>query len=89
MPISTFESLFKFQSSTKAPRISKESVIQNILLAFNLDVAFIQKELQRKGQQYESFIEFFELYPGYQQFYTTEQIQIVADAYLFHNGMVN
>jgi len=58
-------------------------------MAFNLDVQFIQNGIQRKGQQYESFVEFFEQYPGYQQFYNVEQIQIVADSYLFHNGMVN
>jgi len=37
----------------------------------------------------ESFVEFFEQFNGYQQFYTVEQIQILAESYLFHNGNVN
>jgi hypothetical protein len=36
-----------------APKINKDAVLQNILLAFNTDIPFIQAGLQRTGTQIE------------------------------------
>ena len=94
VPITEIEGLFKEHNRRNQPNIRPDDVCASILKAFNGDAVFIEQQLRQMSQQNmnvlsdELTLRFFQMYPGYQQYYQEDELAFFVDTFTRAAGRI-
>ena len=94
VPVTEVEGLFKEHSRRSHPNVVPSGVAANILKAFNGDIAFIERELSAikstnlGALPQEDTLRFFTKFPGFQSFYSEEELSVIVDFHIRSSGRV-
>ena len=82
------DNMLKARARKKVPRVTPESVLEQILTAFNIDEAFIETELEKRATSnmgvlhLDAFVKFFGEFPTHPSYYNLEDITALGETFV-------